>query len=121
MIRRLIACIAIAVTASACFGAAATLGLSSDGVGAGSANPTVNCAPGTTVTYSYTGNDVSAVQVANLPSDCHGGKVWLALLDASGTRVSEAAPVIASGASATLNVDDVPASQVKKYTIAVVK
>jgi hypothetical protein len=121
VIRRLIACIAIAVLASTCFGAAASLAVTADRVAAGSSNPSVTCATGTTVTYVYTGSNVSSVQVSNLPSACHDGKIWLALQDATGAKVSEAAPVIASGASATLNVEDVPASQVKKYTIAVVK
>ena len=121
MIRRLIACTAVAVVATAGFGAAASLGVTADGVGAGSADPTVDCSAGTTVAYTYTGNDVSSVLVADLPSGCQGGRVWLALLDATGAKVSEAAPVVASGATATLDVTDVPASQVKKYSIAVVK
>ena len=121
MIRRLIACTAVAIVATAGFGAAASLGVTADGVGAGSANPTVDCSVGTTVTYTYTSNNVSSVQVTNLPSACQGGKIWLALLDATGAKVSEAAPVVASGATAALDVTDVAASSVKKYSIAVVK
>ena len=121
MIRRTLATAAVALVATACFGAAATLTVTSDRVSAGSASADVSCATGTTVAYTYSGNNVTSVQVTNLPAACQNGRIWLALLDAAGAKVSEAPPVMATGASATLDVTDVAASQVKKYRIAVVK
>ncbi len=121
MIRRILACSVVALVATACFGAAATLAVATDSVAAGSANPAVDCAAGTTVSYVYTGANVTSVQVAGLPSACHDGRIWLALLDADGVKVSEAPSAVATGATATLDVADVAAAQVKKYSIAVVK
>jgi hypothetical protein len=121
VIRRLLACSLVALLATACFGAAATLAVTSDRVAAGSGDPTADCASGTTVAYTYSGADVTSVQVTNLPAACQDGRIWLALLDGTGAKVSEAPSVLATGATATLDVTDVAASQVKKYAIAVVK
>ena len=120
MFRRLAACTIVAVLATAAIGAAATLGVTGDNVAAGNANATLDCSAGTTVTYTYTGNNVSQVTVAGLPAACQNGRIWLALTGPTGAKVSEAPPVTATGATATLDVTDVDAATVKGYAVAVV-
>ena len=123
MLRRLAACSILAVAvATATYGAAASLGVTADNVSAGSADPTVDCAISSNdVVYSYTGTNVSSVQVSNLPVACRDGRVWLTLLNGSNGVVAQVGPVPANGASATFTSLSVPATDVKKYTIAVVK
>jgi hypothetical protein len=121
MLRRLAACSIAAVIATAVLGAAASLGVSGDAVVAGSGAASLDCSAGTTVSYTYSGANVSQVTVNGLPVACQDGKVWLALTGATGAKVSEAAPVTATGASASLDVTDVDAALVKGYSIAVVR
>jgi hypothetical protein len=123
VIRRILATAAVAIMATACLGAAATLALSSDQVAAGSASPDVDCSTGTQVTYGYTGNDVTSVAVSNLPAACQTGRIWLTLLDASTpAQVKlQAGPVSFTGSSVTFQNVNVPAVDVKQYRIAVVR
>jgi len=118
---RILVCAIVAVLATACFGAAATLGLSTDRVGAGSATSALDCATGTTVAYEYSGANVTGAVVANLPAGCQSGKMWFALRDTNDVKVAEAASITFSGGIATITVTPVAASLVKKYSIAVVQ
>jgi hypothetical protein len=121
MLRRLAACSIAAVTMTAAFGAAASLGVLGDAVASGNADASLDCSSGTTVTYGYSGANVSQVTVSSLPTACQGGTISLALTGTTGNKVSEAPPATASGATAVLDVTDVDAALVKGYSIAVVR
>jgi hypothetical protein len=119
---RLLAFAIVAVFATSVFGAAATLGLSSDRLGAGS-TVVADCDTGG-ITVNYTGDPgpVSGLVVSNLAAACNGGRARATVTKADGTSPvsSTAVATVSSGAVTITFPTSVAPENVGRYHVVVV-
>lgn len=118
---RLLAFAIVAVLATAVFGAAATLGVDTDRLGAGSA-PVLDCdIGGITVDYSGDPGPVSGLVVSGLSSACNGRRARATVTKADGSSpVSSTAIAIVSGGTVTIPLPSpVAAADVQRYHVVV--
>jgi hypothetical protein len=119
---RLLAFAIVAVFAASVFGAAATLGLSSDRLGAGSAVVADCDTGGITVDYVGDPGPVSGLVVSNLAAACNGGRARATITKADGSSpVSSVGTATVSGGAVTITFpSSVPAADVGRYSVVVV-
>jgi hypothetical protein len=119
---RLLAFAIVAVFATSVFGAAATLGLTSDRLAAGSA-VVADCDTGG-ITVDYTGDPgpVTGLVVSGLSSSCNGGRARATVTKADGSSpVSSSGTTIVSGGAVTITFPaSVAAANVGRYLVVVV-
>lgn len=119
---RLLAFAIVAVLATSVFGAAATLGLTSDRLGAGSAVVADCDTGGISVDYAGDPEPVFALVVSGLAATCNGGRAQATVTKADGSSpVSSTATAIVTGGSVTIPLPAaVPAADVERYHVVVV-
>jgi hypothetical protein len=122
-LRRTIACGSVAIVATAAFGAAATLGVFSHNISAGS-SVVARCDLNHSITVDYIGDPgpVTGLVVSDLDSACNGGQVSATVSRSDGTAaVSSTVAGTASGGAATVNFPtSIPPEDVQRYFVAVV-
>jgi hypothetical protein len=119
-LRRLLACAAVALGATAAFGAAATLGIAGDDVGAGSAG-VADCDLDQVihVDYKLDPDPVPGVLVTQLDG-CDGGLLKITLTKLDGTVVATGQATVAGATADVTFAGTVDPALIERYVVAVV-
>lgn len=121
LVRRLVPItLAAAVTGAAVVGVAATFGLASSDLGAGSAAIARCDTGGITVTYESAPGPVTAINISDLDSACDGGRAHAAVEDSAGDSSAVGSAVVAGGGARVALPSPRPAEDIARWRVVVV-
>ncbi len=98
------------VVATTAFASAASLGLSTNTLGAGSANVQTCDSDGVSATYTVTSGNVTAVTIDGIAAACAGGRLKVTLADSSGAAIGSGGPTVVAATSESVSVNPQPAA-----------
>jgi hypothetical protein len=118
---RILATIVVVVAGTAMVGRAASLGSSSDTIGAGNV-PTPRCtSTAVTVVETVTTTYVTGLTLSNIPSTCAGGTIMVTVAEGAATYSPASQTVASGGGTVTMTVPsgDIPVTAVAEVDIVI--